>query len=100
MCGLCGLFGTVGHWTDGAGGGLGPAQRQHRVRVANAVLAEMGIRCADWQGRFTLTGPTGRSLVIDHLGALWPAAEKLSGKVLDPLDPRLIARVEAMGGRH
>jgi hypothetical protein len=31
---------------------------------------------------------------------LWPAAEKLSGKALDPLDPRLIARVEAMDERR
>ena len=57
-----------------------------------------GLRCAEWQGRFTVSGGTGRSLVVDHVGALWPAAEKLAGRPIDPLDPTVIARIEALAG--
>jgi hypothetical protein len=101
MCGLCGMFGAAEHWTDQAGGAAGqrPADRQHRVRVANQVLELFGLRCADWQNRFTLTSRTGRSVVVDHLGALWPAAEKLAGRPIDPLDPEVVARVEGLAGR-
>lgn len=101
MCGLCGMFGAVEHWTQGAGD-AGPgrhAERQHQVRVANAVLGLHGLRCADWQGRLMVTGPTGKSLVVDHLGALWPAAERLAGRPIDPLDPSVITRVEALAAR-
>lgn len=98
MCGLCGMFGVAEHWTDrsGAEGQRRRAERQHRVRVANEVLGLFGLRCADWQNRFTLTSRTGKSVVVDHLGALWPAAEKLAGRPIDPLDPELLARVEAL----
>lgn len=100
MCGLCGMFGVAEHWTDQAGA-VAPrraADRQHRVRVANAVLGLHGLRCADWQGRLTVTSPTGRSVVVDHVGALWPAAERLLGRPIDPLDPALLDRVEALAG--
>lgn len=111
MCGLCGMFGVAEHWTAAAGmetsgtevSGAGPAprraERQHQVRIANALLAPFGLRCADWQGRFTVSSRTGKSMVVDHLGALWPAAEKLAGRPIDPLDPAMIARAEALAGK-
>ncbi len=97
MCGLCGMFGVVEHWTDGPGvADAGRrADRQHRVRAANAVLRPFGLRVADWQNRLTLTGRTGKGAVVDNLGALWPVAERLAGRPLDPLDPALLARLEA-----
>ncbi|MEK0084101.1 hypothetical protein [Benzoatithermus flavus] len=98
MCGLCGMFGVAEHWTDqsGAESQRRRIERQHRVRIANAVLEPFGLRCADWQNRFTLASRTGKSVVVDHLGALWPAAEKLAGRPIDPLDPAVIAKVEAL----
>lgn len=101
MCGLCGMFGVGEHWTEGAGAEAGAgrrAERQHRVRMANLVLGLYGLRCADWQNRFTVTGATGRQMVVDNLGALWAAAEGLAGRPIDPLDPAVIARVEARVG--
>jgi hypothetical protein len=94
------MFGVAEHWTDQAGAAAPrrAADRQHRVRVANVVLGLHGLRCADWQGRLTVAGPTGRSAVVDHAGALWPAAEKLLGRPIDPLDPALLDRVEALAG--
>ena len=32
----------------------------------------------------------GRSELVQDLGDLWPAAEKLAGRPLDPLDPALL----------
>ena len=98
MCGLCGMFGGE-HWTDQSGSdGLARAPEwRHRVAMANLILEPFGVRCAEWQGRLTVEGQTGRALVVDHLGALWPAAEKLAGRPIDPLDPVVIARAERRG---
>ena len=98
MCGLCGMFGGD-HWTDQSGndGPARAAERRHRVAMANLILEPFGVRCADRQGRLTVEGQTGRALVVDHLGALWPAAEKLAGRPIDPLDPVAIARLERRG---
>ena len=99
MCGLCGLLATDRHWTDGTGAGqrTSEGERRHRAAVANAVLALWGLRLSSWAGRFTLTGRTGKSAVVDNLGALWPQAERIAGRPLDPLDPAVIERIERMG---
>jgi hypothetical protein len=95
MCGLCGLFGGARHWTDAPGGErTGEAERRHRVRIANELLAPFGLRLSSWAGRYTLGGRTGRSAVVDHIGALWSTAERLASRACDPLDPALIERLE------
>jgi hypothetical protein len=94
MCGLCGVFGVAGHWTDGSAGTR--AERQHRIDVANRYLALRGLKLAEWSGRFTLSGPTGGLEVVDHFGTLWPAAERLTGRPCDPLD---LQDIEAIEGR-
>ena len=104
MCGLCGIFGVTEHWTDGAGSDgqaarSRRAERQHRVRVANELLGLFGLRVSEWTSRFTLTSRTGRSEIVDHLGAIWPAAERLAGRSLDPLDAAFLDRIEQLGPR-
>lgn len=95
MCALCGMFGGD-HWTEQSGGdGLArAAELRHRVAMANLILEPFGVRCAEWRGRLTVAAGNGRTLVVDHLGALWPAAEKLAGRPIDPLDPLVIERME------
>jgi hypothetical protein len=95
MCGLCGVFGVAEHWTNGSGDS---AEIQHRVAVGNAVLSVFGLRLADWSGRYTLSGPTGGSAVVDNFGNLWLAAERLAGRPCDPLDPNVIEIVEQRVG--
>jgi hypothetical protein len=97
MCGLCGVFGVAEHWADGSAGSR--AEGQHRTAVSNEVLSVFGLRLAEWSGRFTLTGPTGGSAVVDNFGSLWPAAERLAGRSCDPLDPEVIAATEKRARR-
>ncbi|MFC6445207.1 hypothetical protein [Shinella zoogloeoides] len=109
MCSLCGVIGGNEHWTDAA---ARPGvftrnierldrrrERARRVSAANRVLAAFGMSLADWQGSaFVLATRTGKSEMIEDLGHLWPAAERLSGRVCDPLDAALIARMEEGAG--
>ncbi|GIX13086.1 MAG: hypothetical protein KatS3mg118_1045 [Paracoccaceae bacterium] len=98
MCGLCGVFGVARHWTDASGAadaGTGTAERIHRARVANRMLGLFGLSLREWAGRYTLASRTGRAAVVDNLGAVWPEAERLAGRPCDPLDPAVIAAMEA-----
>jgi hypothetical protein len=106
MCSLCGVIGGNEHWTDAT---PRPGvftrnveridrrrERARRVTAVNSVLSAFGMSLSDWQGAsFVLATRTGKSEMIEDLGHLWPAAERLSGRLCDPLDPGLIALMEA-----
>ena len=105
MCALCGVLGGPEHWTDAAARpgiftrNTDPAsrrrERMHRVAAANRVLACYRMTLADWQGSaFVLSTATGKTEIVDNLGHLWTAAERLTGKECDPLDAELIAVME------
>ena len=101
MCGLCGAFAGA-DWTDGAADGAASAvahlrrgERRQRIALANRVLRAAGLALSDWQGAaLLLRSRTGGSAVVPSLPALWPAADRLSGRLLDPLDPSLMDRLE------
>ena len=106
MCSLCGILGVNEHWADAvARPGVYTRnieridrrrERAARVRIANRVLAVFGLSLSDWQGTsFLLSTLTGKTEIIEDLGHLWPAAEKLSGRPLDPLGIALLDRLEA-----
>ena len=102
MCGLCGLFGVAEHWTDRAGADTGGpastyAERRQRARAASEMLDMFGLTLREWSRRYVLAGRTGRSMVIDNLGAVWPAAEQIAGRECDPLDDAVI---DAMAARR
>ena len=106
MCALCGVLGGSGHWTDAA---PRPGvftrntdtlrrrrERALRVAHANRVLKHYGLSLGDWQGTsFVLSTATGKTELVGDLAHLWSAAEKLTGRACDPLDPALIDRLEA-----
>jgi hypothetical protein len=107
MCALCGVLGGKEHWTAAVKRegvyvrGAEPADRRHerrrRVAEANAILGLFGLSLEDWQAdSYILRNRTGRSEVVADLAALWPAAEALAGRPLDPLDPEVLDRREAM----
>ena len=101
MCGLCGLFGGADHWTEASanpqvfgGKQTRRAERAERVRLANRVLSAFALRLDDWQGAtFVLSGPTGKREMAETLPAVWKAAASMLGRSIDPLDPRLVARL-------
>lgn len=106
MCSLCGVLGGNEHWADAAARpgiftrNADPAERRRerarRVRVANRVLDPFGMSLSDWQGSaFLLATRTGKTEIVDDLGHLWPAAERLAGRPCDPLALPVIERLEA-----
>jgi hypothetical protein len=106
MCALCGVIGGNDHWMDAAARdgvytrNADPIRRRReradRVRVANRVLKPFGLSLSDWQGAsFLLSTPTGKSEIVEDLGHLWPAAERLSGRLCDPLASDFLAKIEA-----
>ncbi len=108
MCALCGVLGGPEHWTDAAvrpgvfTRNIDPLQRRrerfHRVACASRVLKLYGLTLSDWQSAsFLLSTSTGKTELVDNLGHLWAAAEKLLGRPCDPLDPVFLDRMEAAG---
>jgi hypothetical protein len=109
MCALCGVLGGDDHWTDAAARpgvftrNVDARQRRrervNRVACAQKVLGFYGLTLSDWQASsFILSTRTGKTEIVDNLTHLWAAAEKLTGRPCDPLDPRLLERLEATGG--
>ncbi len=89
MCSGCGAPPVPGHWTDA--GGATPADRL-RIRAARAqvlgrVLSDHGLRAADGMlvPGLTLSASGGRQVLVPDLDALWSAAERLTGRPVDPL---------------
>ena len=106
MCALCGVLGDAEHWTGAVTRpgvftrNTDPASRRRerikQVAEANRILHHYGMTVADWQGSaFVLSTATGKTELVEDLGHLWAAAEKLLGRPCDPLDPDLIIRLEA-----
>lgn len=106
MCSLCGVLGGNEHWTDAAArpgvftrNHASPERRRERaerVRAANEMLSGFSLVLSDWQAAsFVLSTRTGSSELIEDLGHLWPAAERLVGRPCDPLDVAFMAKMEA-----
>lgn len=90
MCALCNALGGE-HWAELEGG---RRARILRVALLGRVLDHFGLSLHDWGGRvYVLRDRKGRSAVVTDLGGLWVEAERLHGAPLDPLDPRLLARL-------
>src|SRR4029077_2622611 len=74
-------------------------ERMNRVAAANRVLSCYRMNLADWQGSaFVLSTATGKTEIVDNLGHLWMAAERLLGRPCDPLDEELIVLMERERG--
>jgi hypothetical protein len=96
MCVLCGQdFVAQVHWTDRH---VEDRARASGTALTNEVLRHYGLRVEDWGGsKYVLRDHKGRTELVQHLGALWPAAAKLAGRTPDPLDPDLF---KALSGAH
>ena len=108
MCSLCGILAGRGHWTESASSPevfagrsevhTATRERQRRNRILNAVLGHYGLSVSDWTaGKSVLRSATGRTAIVDNVGELWPAAERLAGRPVDPLDPTLLSALPPPG---
>ncbi|OVE86862.1 hypothetical protein B7W89_24605 [Agrobacterium tumefaciens] len=106
MCSLCGVLGGNEHWADAvARPGVYTRtaeridrrrERARRVVIANRILKHFALTISDWQGTsYVLSTRTGKTEIIEDLGHLWPAAERLVGRQIDPLDDTLLNRMES-----
>ena len=104
MCALCGVLGGKGHWSDSASAPAAFAgraepqtrlrERQARTRLLNVVLKHYGFVVSDWSGNaYLLTSPTGRTAIVETISEIWSAAERLSGRICDPLDEGYLAKL-------
>ena len=102
MCGLCGILGGDDHWSDllpladeAERARVRREERRRRVQYLNQVLGAFACSVSDWQGsKYLISTYTGKTELIDNLAQLWPAVERLSGHLPDPLSPAVHARLE------
>jgi hypothetical protein len=93
MCILC--YGLTGeeHWTDARVGPEGHASvRARRRRMLTQILAAHGLDYSDDPTGVTslVSDRKGNVAIARSLGEVWAAAERLTGRGLDPLDPALL----------
>ncbi len=109
MCGLCGILGGKGHWTDSS---ANPdvftersqthtmrRERMERTALVGAVLKYYGLGLKDWAGSsYTLSTNTGKTVLVDNLAQMWAEAENITNKDCDPLDESLIDFICSISG--
>ena len=104
MCEVCAIFGAGEHWSDF--GRLRDerfpfadiqhtrGQRKRRIALLNRLLSTLGLSCEEWDGEsLVILDGRGRSNLAPTLSDVWSAAERLSGRSIDPLDPVFLETV-------
>jgi hypothetical protein len=92
MCASCGFPAVAGHWTDA--GAADPAgrlrNRFRRAQVLKSVLKAYGLTAHDGGSvpGIQIGTLSGNNAIALDLSEVWKVAEALSGKPVDPLDPR------------
>lgn len=102
MCGLCGLWGNVEHWSSAtnraaAGAdGLNPLrERILQVRAVNRITRTVRVRVEDWAGSsWIVKNAFGATEIVDSLPQVWRSAEALTGRRVDPLSFAIIQQLE------
>ncbi|MEW6124840.1 MAG: hypothetical protein AB1698_19705 [Pseudomonadota bacterium] len=97
MCEVCAIFGAGEHWSD-----FGRTrderypfddimhfrkERARRLSLISRILGKIGATCEDWDGEaVAVHDRSGRFKLAATLNDIWPAAEALTGRRIDPLD--------------
>lgn len=112
MCVLCAQMMNEIHWSErqlkpewitrGAGETARRRSRRARIRLIGAVLGHYGLEVADdWSATNYLLGDRkGNRQVLASLAELWPAASRMAGRTLDPLDDGLLDRLLEQAGNE
>ncbi len=111
MCVLCAQMVNEIHWSErqlnpewitrGAGETARRRSRRARIRLCSVVLGHYGLEVVDdWSATNYLLGDRkGNQRVLTSLAELWPAASRMAGATLDPLDDRLLDRLLETAGK-
>lgn len=92
-----GAWNDPGRAGDDAQGDL-RRERMRRARLADKLVSFYGLALKQTPGRdYQLSDKKGRSALVGDLGALWPEAERLAGRAVDPLDPGLVRSLTGDG---
>ena len=97
MCANCGYPAAPGHWTDAGAADPGERMRARfrRARILSAVLRPYGLTAHD-NGLIPgvqIATLSGSHAMAHDLAEVWAAAERLSGRPVDPLDARFLGAV-------
>jgi hypothetical protein len=107
MCVLCGQMFTEIHWSErlldpeivsqGESETIRRQSRHARTRLLCKVLAHYGLDVTDdWSAmNYVVGNRKGAQQVVGSVAELWPAAAKMAGRTLDPLDVSLLQRLRA-----
>jgi hypothetical protein len=92
MCANCGFPAAPGHWTEAGAASASDRLRARfrRAQVLQTILSGYGLTAHD-DGAIpgiTVATKTGNQVMVADLTEFWAAAERIGGKVIDPLDPR------------
>ena len=95
MCGFCGIWGAKNHWSLKSANPsvFAPQSSTDRMReryaqcaILNETLRRFHVKVRDWGGTQWIVEHVGNgSEIVDSIAAVWPAAEKLSKRRIDPL---------------
>ena len=99
MCSSCGYPSAPGHWTE-AGASETPDRLRVRFRralILQSVLKPFGLTAHDGihVPGIQLSNLSGNHVIVRDLAELWKEAERMTGAVIDPLDPRLIGEASS-----
>jgi hypothetical protein len=92
MCSACGFPAAPGHWTEAGAASIPDRLRARfrRAQVLQPVLAAYGLTAHDGTlvPGIQISTLTGDHTIASDLAEVWVTAERLSGRAVDPLDPR------------
>src|SRR5262245_3596935 len=110
VCILCGQLIADIDWTErrfdsshvesGVGERTRRQARARRAKIVRMVLGHYGLEFHDdWSATtYVVANKKGASELARNIGEVWPKAELLTGRLLDPLDPELVAALEGRTG--
>ncbi|CAM5607294.1 hypothetical protein ATER59S_05604 [Aquamicrobium terrae] len=105
MCGFCGFPSAPGHWTEAGSSATAYDRLRARYRRADllkSILPAQGLTAHDdMQTPGICVGTfSGNQVIAANLAEVWEAAERLSGRVFDPLDPAFLDGGTQDGGER
>ena len=94
MCSACGYPSAPGHWTEAGAASLPDRLRARfrRAQVLKSVLPAYGLTAHDGGlvPGIQIGAASGGETIARDLTDVWETVERLTGKAIDPLDPRFL----------